>query len=60
MGELNEIKALIIASGYKLNDVASHLGMGQSNFSRQLNSGTLRYTSVKKIVKFIGKEIIFK
>jgi AraC-like DNA-binding protein len=48
MGELNEIKALIIASGYKLNDVASHLGMGQSNFSRQLNSGTLRYTSVKK------------
>ena len=48
MGELNEIKALIIASGHKLNDVASHLGMGQSNFSRQLNSGTLRYTSVKK------------
>ena len=57
MGELNEIKALIIASGHKLSDVASHLGMGQSNFSRQLNSGTLRYTSVKKIVNLSEKKL---
>jgi hypothetical protein len=60
MDNLNEIKALIIASGYKLNDVAEHLGLGQSNFSRQLNSGTMRHTTVKKIVEFLGKEIIYK
>lgn len=51
----DEIKGLIISKGYKMQEVAQHLGMSVQNLNRKLNEETLRLTEYRKILKFINK-----
>lgn len=54
--KIKEIKALIVMSEYTAEQVANHLGVSPSNFSRSLRNMTIKYVDVLKILEFLKKD----
>lgn len=54
LGLKNEIKSMIIASGYSMAYVAEKLGMSRQNFSNKLSNETIKYSEILRIAEIIG------
>ena len=54
--KIKEIKALIVMSDYTSEDVANHLGITPSSFSRSLTNCSIKYVDVLKILDFLQKD----